>query len=149
IYAAWETGKGLRTLAREFALSVIEVERSLDRMLPVFDAQSQLRSFKRELKRLEDLSGEFYTIAKRDKCRDSAHLVARLNERICSMRGWSPVNIRIGVDPSAVEAEKRPPRHERIAEAIMRLTSGPDGQPPINGNGNGAVPSDAPDPEAT
>src|SRR5262245_47121545 len=84
IFAGWEAGKVLLPLARKFGLPVAEVERVLDRMLPVFDAQSQLRAFKRELHRLEDLAGEFYTIAKRDQDRDcarnSAHLVARLNE---------------------------------------------------------------------
>ena len=78
IFAAWEAGKGLRTLAREFVLSVTQVEQALDRMLPIFDAQTQLRAFKRELHRLEDLSGEFYTLAKRDKDHDSAHLVDKV-----------------------------------------------------------------------
>jgi hypothetical protein len=45
-YAAWETGKGLRALAREFAVSVTQVEQALDRCLPIFDAQNQLRAFK-------------------------------------------------------------------------------------------------------
>ena len=60
IFRAWEGGKGPQALAREFALTVTQVEQILDRMLPVFDAQNQLRAFKRELRRLEDLSGEFF-----------------------------------------------------------------------------------------
>ena len=60
VFRAWEEGKGPQALAREFALTVTQVEQILDRMLPVFDAQNQLRAFKRELRRLEDLSGEFF-----------------------------------------------------------------------------------------
>ena len=44
IFAAWEAG-GLRTLSRQFALSTTEVERAIDRMLPDFNAQTQLRAF--------------------------------------------------------------------------------------------------------
>jgi hypothetical protein len=120
VFRAWEDGKGPQALAREFALPVMRVEQILDRMLPVFDAASQLRAYKRELRRLEDLSGEFFAIAKRDKNHESAHLVARLNERICAMRGFSPVNVR--TDPLQVEVAQQPSRHERIREAIMRLT---------------------------
>jgi len=119
VFRAWESGKGPQALSREFALSVTRVEQILDRMLPVFDAQSQLRAYKRELRRLEDLSGEFYTIAKRDRCRDSAHLVARLNERICAMRGFSPVNVRM--DPLTVEVKQQPSQHDRIVAAINQM----------------------------
>lgn|SRR5262249_44156143 len=125
IYSAWETGKGLRTLAREFGLSVPRVEQALDRCLPVFDGTTQLRAFKRELRRLEDLSGEFYTIARRDKCRDSAHLVARLNERICAMRGWSPVNIRM--DPTAVEESHGKSSFQEVYDMILRIGRRKDG----------------------
>jgi hypothetical protein len=106
-------------LAREFALSVAQVETIIDSRLLPFDAQNQLRAFKRELRRLEDLSGEFFAIAKRDKNHESAHLVARLNERICAMRGFSPVNVR--TDPLQVEVAQQPSRHDRIAAAINRL----------------------------
>jgi hypothetical protein len=119
VFRAWEDGKGPQALAREFALTVTQVEQILDRMLPVFDAQNQLRAFKRELRRLEDLSGEFFAIARRDKNHESAHLVARLNERICAMRGFSPVNVRM--DPLAVQVAEQPSSYDRIFEAIMRV----------------------------
>jgi hypothetical protein len=119
VFRAWEDGRGPQSLSREFALPVTQIEQILDRMLPVFDAQSQLRAFKRELRRLEDLSGEFFALAKRDKNHESAHLVARLNERICAMRGWSPVNVRI--DPLAVQVEKEPDSFEKIEAAIKRV----------------------------
>jgi hypothetical protein len=68
---------------------------------------------------LEDLSGEFFAIAKREKSHESAHLVARLNERICAMRGWSPVNVRM--DPLMVQMEQQPSSYDRIAAAINRV----------------------------
>jgi hypothetical protein len=57
------------------------------------------------LRRLEDLSGEFFAIAKRDKNHESAHLVARLNERIYAVRGFSPVNVRTDLQ---VEVAQQP-----------------------------------------
>ena len=119
VFLAWESGKGPQALSREFGLTVTQVEQILDRMLPVFDAQNQLRAFKRELRRLEDLSGEFFSIAKRDKNHESAHLVARLNERICAMRGFSSVNVRL--DPLTVQVAEQPSSHDRIAAAINHL----------------------------
>jgi hypothetical protein len=139
IFAAWESGEGLRSLARKFGLSVMNVEQALDRMLPAFDAQHQLRAFKRELRRLEDLSGEFYTIAKRDlvsrtaEARDSVHLICRINERIAAMRGWSPVNVRM--DLHTVQAAEQPKSFEKIREAVYRVARGPDWRPD---DGNGA-----------
>src|SRR5262245_10322836 len=139
IYAAWETGKGLRTLARDFGVSVAQVEQALDRMLPVFDGGNQLRAFKREIRRLEDLSSEFFTIAKRDKCRDSAHLVARLNERVCAMRGWSQTYVRL--DPIATQqAASEPHEFDQVFSAIMKVARGADWTPPPAGNG-GELPS--------
>jgi hypothetical protein len=139
IFAGWEAGKGLRTLARTFGVTVAEVERALDRMLPVFDAQSQLRAFKRELHRLEDLSSEFYTLAKRDQDRDSAHLVARLNERICAMRGFSPMNVRL--DPLVVQVQEKPSSStDRIRAALEHLAQ--QQLPAPSGNGQ-----DEPEPD--
>jgi len=120
IFRAWEEGKDPHALSREFALPIRRVEEIIDRMLPVFDAQSQLRAYKRELRRLEDLSGEFFAIAKR----------------------VSPVNVRM--DPLTVEVQQQPSRHERIREVIMNLRIGGDGQQPNDGNGQSGS---SPDPE--
>ena len=52
-----------------------------------------------------------------------AHLVARLNERICAMRGFSPVNVRM--DPLTVEVKQQPfsPREApRSDHALERRT---------------------------
>lgn|SRR5262249_14173143 len=119
IFAAWEAGAGLRGLARQFSVSVVQIEQALDRMLPAFDARSQLRAYKRELEKMECLSAEFYALAKRDKNHESAHLVARLNERICAMRGIGPINVRM--DPYTVEVAQQPSQFERIKAAIERV----------------------------
>src|SRR5215471_12273437 len=44
IYAAWESGKTLRVLAREFGISPLQVEQAIDRCLPVFSTQTQMRA---------------------------------------------------------------------------------------------------------
>jgi len=49
IYAACESGKSLRVLARDFETSVMEIERAIDRVLPPFTTQNQMRAYKREL----------------------------------------------------------------------------------------------------
>lgn len=119
IFAAWEDGKGIRALAHQFGRSVVQIEQALDRLLPVFDAASQLRAYKRELEKMECLSSEFYVLAKRDKSPEHAHLVARLNERICAMRGIGPINVRM--DPYTVQVDQKPSQFERIKAAINRV----------------------------
>src|SRR5215813_7533075 len=102
IYAAWESGKSLRILARNFETSVTEVERAIDRCLPPFTTQNQMRAYKRELQRLEDLGAKYYALAMADdKNTEFAHVYARVNERRCSMAGWSSVNIRL--DPYSAQ----------------------------------------------
>jgi hypothetical protein len=139
VFQAWESGKSVRAVAREFALPLAEVERILDHSLPAFDARHQLLAFKREIERLENLASEFYAIAKRDKDAESAHLFARLNERIAAMRGWTAINIRM--DPLATQATQQPSRHEKIREAIFALA----GRTPPPVDGKGSVAPSAPD----
>jgi hypothetical protein len=117
VFRGWEEGKGPWALSREFGIPIRRVEEIVDRCLPAFDAQNQLRAFKRELRRLEVLSTECFLIAKRDKNPEFTHLFARLNERVCAMRGIG--NIRM--DPLQVEVAQQPSRHNRIVEAINRL----------------------------
>ena len=114
VFRAWEDGKGPQALSREFAIPIRRIEEIIDRMLPTFDAKNQLFAYKRELRRLEDLSGECFVIAKRDKNPEYMHLFARLNERVCAMRGIG--NIR--TDPMAVEVAQRPSQHDRIKQVI-------------------------------
>jgi hypothetical protein len=141
IYAQWESGKTLRVLACEFSTSVIEVERAIDRCLPVFNSATQMRSYKREIKKLEDLGSKYHAKAMRDDSSpEDAHIYARLNERYCAMQGWSSVNIRL--DPYAAQVKEQPSRFEKIREAILRLTGGPltkHEHDLVGGDGNGAA----------
>ena len=142
VFRAWEDGKGPQALARKFAIPIRRIEEIIDRMLPTFDAKNQLFAFKRELRRLEDLSGEFFAIAKRDKNHESAHLVARLNERICAMRGIGPMSMR--TDPIAAQVAEQPRSHDKITAALLALKYGPSGRP--NGDA-AAAPSDVAPPD--
>jgi hypothetical protein len=114
VFRAWEEGKGPHALSREFAIPIRRIEEIINNMLPTVDAKNQLFAYKRELRRLEDLSGECFVIAKRDKNPEYMHLFARLNERVCAVRGIG--NIR--TDPMAVEVAQRPSQHDRIKQVI-------------------------------
>jgi hypothetical protein len=132
IYAAWENGKTLRVCAREFSTSVVEVERAIDRCLPVFNSLTQMRAYKREIQKLEDLGTKYHAKAMRDENPDDAHVYARLNERLCAMQGWSSVNVRL--DPYAAQIKEEPSAHEQIKAAILRIAR-PGWQPKTDGNG--------------
>src|SRR5215813_13642592 len=65
------------------------------------------------------LSGEFFAIAKRDKNPECGHLVARLNERICAVRGIGPMSVR--TDPLAVQVAQQPSSYARITSVLHEL----------------------------
>jgi hypothetical protein len=88
IYAVWESGKSLRVLAREFSTSVIEIDRAIDRCLPPFTSVTQMRAFKREFQRMEDIGTKYHAKAMEGDI-DAVHICARINERRCAMGGWS------------------------------------------------------------
>jgi hypothetical protein len=138
IYAVWEGGKTLRVLARQFSTSVTEIERAIDRCLPVFDTQNQMRAYKREIQRLEDLGAKYHALAMGDDASpEMAHVYARINERRCAMSGWSSVNIRL--DPFAAQVKEQPTQHEKIRDAIFRLKYGPQWQPSDSFGADGAL----------
>jgi hypothetical protein len=129
IYEEWSAGKTLRVLAREFEVSVMEVERGIDRCLPPFTTQNQMRAYKRELQKLEDIGAKYHALAMaNDTNTEFAHIYARINERRCAMSGWSSINVRL--DPFAAQVKEQPSQHEKIRDAIFRLKYGPDWTPP-------------------
>jgi hypothetical protein len=136
IYAAWESGKTLRVLARHFETSVMEIERAIDRYLPPFNAQTQMRAYKREIQKLEDVGTKYYARAMGGDI-DSGHLYARINERYCAMQGWTSVNIRL--DPYAAQVKEQPSQHEQIRDAIFRIKYGPQWQPSDSFGADGAL----------
>jgi len=144
IYSAWEGGKKtLRGLARQFETSVTEIGMAIDRCLPVFNPTTQMRAYKREIQKLEDVGGYYYAKAMEGEI-ESAHVYARINERYCAMQGWSSVNIRL--DPYAAQVKEEPSQHEKIRDAIFRVKYGPQWQPSdsFDANGNLLAPPTAP-----
>jgi hypothetical protein len=137
IYSAWEkSGKTLRVLARQFETSVMEVERAIDRVLPPFTTQNQMRAYKRELQRLEDIGTKYHALAMaNDTNTEFAHIYARINERRCSMSGWSSINVRL--DPFVAQVQEQPKSFEKIRQAVYAVARGHPGQPAIDGNGSG------------
>ena len=77
IYAAWESGKTPRVCAREFGVSRMEVERAIDRCLPVFNSKTELMAYKRERQRLDDIGSKYHAQAMAGDI-DSGHLYARI-----------------------------------------------------------------------
>src|SRR5262245_19615645 len=139
IYAAWESGKSLRVLARDFETSVMEIERAIDRVLPPFTTQNQMRAYKRELQRLEDIGAKYHALAMADDASpEMAHIFARLNERRCAMAGWSSINVRL--DPYAAQVREEPSSYARITSVLMSLKY-PNGRP---GDGDALAPPTAP-----
>jgi hypothetical protein len=136
IYAQWESGKTPRVLAREFSTSMVEIEHAIDRCLPVFNSQTQMRAYKRSIQKLEDAETKYHVRAMAGDL-DSAHVYARLNERLCAMQGWSSVNVRL--DPYSAQVREELSGHEQIKAAILRIAR-PGWQPKTDGNGALAPP---------
>jgi hypothetical protein len=136
IYAAWESGKTPRVCAREFGVSRMEVERAIDRCLPVFNSKTELMAYKRERQKLDDIGSKYHAQAMAGDI-DSGHLYARINERRCAMAGWTSVNVRL--DPYSVQVKEGPTSFERIREAVYAVARGRDWQP-SDGNGKLAPP---------
>jgi len=121
----------------------MEVEKAIDRVLPVFNSQTQMRAYIRELQQLEDLGSKWHAKAMRDESPEDAHVYARLNERYCAMQGWSSVNVRL--DPYSAQTQQQPTEHEQIRRAIFAIARGnPDYQPKADGNGPALAPPTAP-----
>ena len=137
IFEAWQAGKSTRALAREFGMRQSEIEHVLDRMLPALDVPNQLRAFKRELERMEQLSGEFHKRAMQGDP-EAAHVTLRANERICAMRGF---NAQGRMDPGQVQLsahrdrEKSTMAIERAIQYVIDQRSQSVASPPEAGQG--------------
>jgi hypothetical protein len=103
--------------------------------LPVFSSASQLRAYKRDLQRLDDVSAYYYAKAMAGDC-DSAHIFARVQERRSAISGWSSVNIRL--DPYQVQVKEEPSDYEKIKAVVLRMAR-PE-RFANNGNGDALAP---------
>jgi hypothetical protein len=127
IYSEWERGgKSLRVLARQFETSVADIERAIDRVLPPFTTANQMRAYKRELQRLEDVGAKYHALAMAENAPpEMAHIFCRVNERRAAMAGWSSINVRL--DPFSVQTQQEPTQYEKITQALLRLKYADDG----------------------
>src|SRR5215467_7315899 len=119
-------GRSARSIGKELCCTVGEVDASLDRTLPKIDNEARRRYFALDLSRLDELLKVFFTRAIERVDAQAGLLVVKILERRALLLGLdSPQKL----DIVQVQAQETAPRHERIREAIMRLT-GRDGQQP-------------------
>jgi len=134
------SGKSARAISKQLRCTVGEVDASLDRTLPKIDNDARRRYVALDLNRLDELLKVFFARAIENADAQAGLLVVKILERRALLLGLdSPQKL----DVVQVQAQETSPRHERIREAIMRLT-GRDGQQPsddlnddLNGDGNG------------
>jgi len=134
------SGRSARSIGKQLNLTVGEVDASLDRTLPKIDNDARRRYVALDLNRLDELLKVFFARAIENADAQAGLLVVKILERRALLLGLdSPQKF----DVVQVQAQETPSRHERIREAIMRLT-GRDGQQPsddlnddLNGDGNG------------
>jgi hypothetical protein len=134
------SGKSARAISKQLRCTVGEVDASLDRTLPKIDNDARRRYVALDLNRLDELLKVFFARAIENADAQAGLLVVKILERRALLLGLdSPQKF----DVVQVQAQETPSRHERIREAIMRLT-GRDGQQPsddlnddLNGDGNG------------
>src|SRR5215471_18980621 len=118
------TGRSARSIAKQLSLTVGEVNASLDRTLPTIDNDARRRYVALDLNRLDGLLETFYKRAIEKADAQAGLLVVKILERRALLLGLdSPQKL----DVVQVQAQETPSRHERIREAIMRLT-GRDGR---------------------
>jgi len=121
IAEALTAGRSLRSVRKAFGISVEELDGVLERLWPI-DAVARLRMIKADLGKLDRLTQVFYEKALAG-CIQSGLLTVRIWERKHELLGMNAA-AKFEVVTAPPEA---PPRHERIREAIMRLTE----QPPV------------------
>lgn len=123
IAEALTAGRSMRAVRKEFGISTAELDGTLERLWPI-DVASRIRMVKGDLGKLDRLTQVFYEKALAG-CIQSGLLTVRIWERKHELLGMnSAAKIEIVQAPS-----EAPTRYEKLTEAIMRLTGGPDRQP--------------------
>jgi len=138
------SGRSARSLSKELHCPVSEIDASLDRTLPKLTNEAKRRIIALDLDRLDALLKAFMARAIEKLDAQAGLLVVKILERKAALLGLdSPQKL----DIVQVQAAQTPPRHERIREAIMRLTapeqfqSSGNGQP-LDDDGGSSEPSD-------
>ena len=134
IVGALVAGRSVRVIQREFSLTVVELDQALERCFPL-DVSARLRTIRGDLSRLDRLIEKFYLKAMAgDGDVNSAALVVKAWERKAELLGLDAVQ---RIDLQIINPPQQVPRHERIREAIMRLTRPEQFQQP---SGDGSPP---------
>ena len=124
------SGRSLRSVRKEFGLGAAELDATLERLWPV-DTAARLRMIKADVGKLDRLIQVFYGKALAGDVQ-SGLLTVRIWERLHQLLGLDAVQ---RIDLQIINPPQQVPRHEKIAEVIMRLT-GRDGQQPNGGDGS-------------
>src|SRR5262245_22712803 len=131
IVEALVAGRSVRVVQREFGLTVVELDQALERCFPL-DTAARLRTIRADLGKLDQLIEKFYLKAiAGDGDVNSAALVVKAWERKAELLGLDAVQ---RIDLQIINPPQQVPRHEKIREAIERLT-GRELQLPNDGNG--------------
>jgi len=120
IVAALEAGQSVRTVQRQFKLTVAELDEALERAFPL-DNAARLRTIRGDLSRLDKLIEKFYAKALADDGINSATfatLVVKAWERKANLLGLDAVR---QVDLQLIRPPDAPTQHERIRQAILSM----------------------------
>lgn len=132
IVEALVAGRSVRTVQREFGLTVAELDQVLERCFPL-DTAARLRTIRGDLSRLDRLIEKFYLKALAgDGDVDSATLVVRAWERKATLLGLDAVQ---RIDLQIVQPPKQETQHNKIRRVIWELQHPgqpmPDGWPSL------------------
>ena len=117
IVAALEAGQSVRTVQRQFKLTVAELDEALERAFPL-DNAARLRTIRGDLSRLDKLIEKFYAKALADDGITFATLVVKAWERKANLLGLDAVR---QVDLQLIRPPDAPTQHERIKQAILSM----------------------------
>jgi hypothetical protein len=114
------SGRSVAVIARRHHCAINEVEAVIDERLGgEINNQTRLKAIKLDVARLEGLMQPFYERATKDRDVAAGTLCVKILERRALLLGLdSPAR----VDIVQMQAAQQQPRHEKIREAIMRLT---------------------------
>jgi hypothetical protein len=114
------SGRSVQIIARQHHCAIDEVEAMIDRRLGgEINNVMRLKAIKLDVARLEGLMQPFYERATKERDVAAGTLCVKILERRALLLGLdSPAR----VDIVQMQAAQQQPRHEKIREAIMRLT---------------------------
>ena len=110
-------GRSVRAVQKQFGLTTAELDAALDRLWPI-DTAARLRTIKTDLGQLNQLTQVFYEKALAGDV-PAGTVTVKLWERKHQLLGLDAVQ---RIDLQIITPPAAPPRHEKIREAILRLT---------------------------